>query len=421
MPAFMRYFNNQEILGVWFTIFSVLTWVLTFDFGIGNGLRNKLVGAIVRNDKSEIRQYISSAYFVIGAITVLALVLSFVLFQYIQWNSVFNISKTLVSPNTMNFVVTCVFITIMLQFFLRLVSFILYALQKSAINNFLSLITSTSQLIYILFAPSFDVETNLKMLSTVYLFCVNLPLIIATIYIFRKELKGCSPSIKNLNKKSATEIIGLGGVFFWNQIMYTAITQTNLILITKFIGPGNVVEYQIYFTLFTLSGTLFNLALTPMWSAITKAFEEKDGKWINKYFGFFNGLIVVVIIVHFLFIPFMQVCVNLWLGQKSIDINYISAIVFAIFGSTFVLQNVLSTFACGLGKMKLQAYFYTIGFIIKFIFIYFVSHIYPHWTIIVLADIIILFPYCIVELFSLKKQFSELTKKCEESLKVKAV
>jgi O-antigen/teichoic acid export membrane protein len=409
LPAFIRYFDNQEVLGVWFTILSVLTWVLTFDMGIGNGLRNKLVGAIVRKNQLEIRRNLSSAYFIIGAMTLFVIFLSVIVFPYISWNTIFNISESLVSSGTMLFVVMCAFITIMLQFFLRLISFVLYALQKSAINNLIALITSLLILVFVLLAPSFDLETNLKILSIVYLLCVNLPLIIATIYIFTKELKGCYPSISYINNKSAREIMALGGVFFWNQIMYTAITQTNLILITYFVGPGSVVEYQIYYQLFMLSGTLFNLALTPLWSAITKAFEEKDGLWINKYFKTLNLLVIIVAIFLFLFIPCMQLVVNLWLGQNSINVDNISAVIFASYGSIFIFHNVLSTFASGLGKMKLQAYFYTFGVIFKLIFVYFVTSLFTDWNIIVIADIIILAPYCLVQWIVLKRQFSKYT------------
>ena len=42
-PAYMDYFSKNEILGIWFTILSVVTWMLNFDLGIGNGLRNRLV------------------------------------------------------------------------------------------------------------------------------------------------------------------------------------------------------------------------------------------------------------------------------------------------------------------------------------------------------------------------------------------
>ncbi|EOU1150939.1 hypothetical protein AB8J25_001843 [Clostridium perfringens] len=49
-PAYMRYFENESILGVWFTILSVLSWILNFDLGIGNGIRNRLVKTLLNND-----------------------------------------------------------------------------------------------------------------------------------------------------------------------------------------------------------------------------------------------------------------------------------------------------------------------------------------------------------------------------------
>jgi O-antigen/teichoic acid export membrane protein len=409
LPAYIRYFDNQEVLGVWYTILSVLIWMLSFDFGIGNGLRNKLVGALVRNDMIEVRQNISSAYFVTGAIVVLVSALGFIVFPYVNWNSIFNISVTLVSPETILFAVTCVFFTIMLQFFLRLISFVLYALQKSALNNLMALITSATLFLFVLLAPSLDTETNIKTLSVVYILCVNVPLFVVTIIIFKTRLKDSYPSFRYINKRVAIGILQLGGIFFWNQIMYLMITGTNPLFITKFIGPGSVVNYQIYYTLFSVAGMLFTLALSPMWSAITKAFEENDGAWIIKYFKLSNLLVFIVIFFQLIVVLFLQIIIDLWLGEHTININYVYAITFAIFGSVFVYQSVLSTFACGIGKMKLQAVFYTLGVVVKFIFIYIGTVLYNDWIIIVLSDIFVLLPYCIFQLFALKKHFSMLT------------
>lgn len=408
MPAYIRYFDNQIVLGLWFTVLSVMIWVLSFDFGIGNGLRNKLVGVIIAGDKKGIKTYISSAYIINAGIVIIITFLGFLISHFIDWNLIFNVDKNTISAETMLFTVRCIFTGVMLQFLLRLISSILYAMQKSAVTNLLALITSVTQLIFILLVPTYDIETNLKMLSLAYVAFVNVPLIGASIIVFHTELSNCAPDFKCFDKFKAIGVLTLGGIFFWNQIMYMIITVTNEFFITQFSGPEYVVEYQIYNKLFTLVGSLFMLALVPMWSAITQALIEKDIVWLEKTYRMLNYMVILAVGCELSLIPFLQLIINIWLGRSTISVNYLFAIIFALYGSLFIYQSVLSTIVCGMGKIRLQAICYTVAVICKFVIVYFGMEICNSWVVVILANLLILLPYCILQPRYIKKDIYNL-------------
>ncbi len=403
MPAYMKYFNNQQILGLWFTILSVLSWVLTFDLGIGNGLRNHLVPALVSRDQNKIKKYISSAYIVIGVFVILSIVISTILFRYINWNTIFNISSDIVSKEILNITVGIVFSGIALQFLFKLITSILYAMQRSALNNFLSLLSSIITLVYVSIAKSSDIASNLISLAIIHVLAVNIPLMLATITVFTKELKGCKPEIRFFEKKYARDVLILGGNFFWVQIMYMAIAGTNEFLITWLTDPEKVVEYQVYNKLFILIGTVFNLALTPIWSAVTKALSERNYIWIKKLYKTLKLMALLAVIFEFAMIPFLQIGIQLWLGENALQVNYLYAFVFAISGSVFIWNGVISSIANGFGELKIQSIFFTIGAFIKIPIAWVLVRELNSWIGVIVANIIAMSLYCIVQPIAINK------------------
>ena len=101
MPAYMRFFNNEEVLGLWFTVLSLLTWILNFDLGIGNGLRNHLTKSLTENNREESKKLISSSYISIGIICLFFLFLGSFIFIFINWNKMFNIDETIIESKYM--------------------------------------------------------------------------------------------------------------------------------------------------------------------------------------------------------------------------------------------------------------------------------------------------------------------------------
>tara|TARA_B100000795_G_C22770294_1_gene427557 strand:- start:299 stop:1657 length:1359 start_codon:yes stop_codon:yes gene_type:complete len=407
LPAYIDYFPNQIILGVWFTIISVLNWVLTFDLGIGNGLRNLIVNPLSNNDYNKVKEYISTAYVTIGAI---CLSLSFIFYfsvKFLNWNEILNISSDLINSNTLTNSILLILLAVLLQLFLRLIVSILYALQKTAISNSISLISNSLILIFLLTYKEEDVSIALTSLSLVYIFAINIPLVIASLFVFVfTNLKKSRPNINFYRREYSSSIVKLGLMFLTIQISLLIINSTNEFVIAKFYSPKDVVSYQAYFKIFSAYLLFFSLLTIPIWSAITKAFEENRILWIRKIYNYLNmvGILFIVLIVTTIF--FFKEIISIWIGTGIVEIEFSTTILVGVYYMIMIFIYSANCVANGISKLKPQLIINIFAAVLKIPLIIVLSKYYEHWNIVIIVNIIIMFPALIIQPFQNKKELN---------------
>lgn len=408
LPAYMNFLSNKTILGMWFTAISMLSWILTFDLGIGNGLRNHLVEPFIKNDTEEIKKNISSAYISTGVIVIILAILSILIIPKLDWNLIFNISLDTVGSDTLLYIVTILIVGILIQFWLKLVTSILYALQKAAVPSLLSLLSSILMLIFTLCAKTDDIIYNIVSLAIAYVFTANIPYLFATVILFFTKLKGCRPSISCFDRLYAKRIIKLGGIFFYLQILTMIMFTTNEFFISWLVHPEEVVTFQIYNKLFSLLSTFFNLALIPVWSAVTEAYVKKDYLWVKRLYRKLNKMLLILIPCEAFIIILLPFILKIWLGNNSIEIELSFGILFAIYNILMVKVNIDTSIIAGLGALKVQTFALTTTTLIKVILSFTLLYISKSWISIIIANIIALVPYIIIEFFDINYRLKSL-------------
>lgn len=393
MPAYIRFFQNQTVLGVWFTVISVLNWVMYFDLGLGNGLRNKLPEAIERKDSHRIRELISTTYFTMAALVVLLGICGLIIIPTVNWNGIFNIDQSIVINAVLTKCVSIVYFGILFQFIIKLVTYVLYALQKSALVDFMALMSSVLIVVALTVMPSSTMEKNLYTMAIINVVAMLLPYILGSIWVYGKLLKKSFPSKAFFNKRYVKDVIGIGVSLLWLQIVFMVISSTNEFLISRFTAPEYVVEYQAYYKIFKTGGMLFSLAVTPIWSAVTRAQVTNNYSWIKKIYKIFLFASGACLVLELAIVPFLQLIMDVWLGKGAIVTSAFFGVVFALSGTIFVVHSVNTAIGNGISYFKTQMVWMTFAAIIFIPVSYVMVQITGNWIGIVIANVFALLPY----------------------------
>ena len=349
VPLTLNYLSAYEY-GVWLTLSSILTWVNFLDIGLANGLRNKLAQTFANGNRSLGHIYVSTTFFLLTLIMAVCFLLFLAMQPYIDWSVILN-----VDPNTvknLSSIIIVAFGFFCLNLIFKIIGIVLIADQRPATNDLITLLGSAISLliIYIL------TRTTQGSLYNVILAFTGIPtLILVFTYplVFAKKYRYLKPRFTGIRLKYSKDLMGLGIQFFIMQISSIIIFSSSNIIISQILGPEQVTPYNIVFKYFSFITLMFNIAITPMWSATTEAYAKGDFDWIKK--GIRSMLAIWVLCVGGIFIMtlFSEFIYHIWIGPQ-LKIPYTLTIMMGIYSILLLWSVCFSTFLFGIGKLRLQ-------------------------------------------------------------------
>ena len=401
-PLYVKYFANLTpiadvtgnttygaiALGAWLVILQILSWVLTFDIGIGNGLKNKIVEAINENRRDDVRKYISCSYITNFAITLVLLVVGVRIIDVIDFNNLLNISKEVIPVGTLQSAFKLAYLSICLEFFFKIVLNIYQALQKEIVASSMSLISTILLLIFVSIAKFENMGEALVSVSAFYIFSINVPLIILTIILFSTSLKDCKPSLSKWSFPVAKSIIALGGLYFIIQILLLIINSTNKVIISRSYGASIVTDYEPYLKIFSALTAVGSAISLPLWTLVLRADVRKDYSWMRKSKKMVLGFLVLFTIASLVVALLLQLIFNLWLGEETIKVDYFKAFMFALWSIFTIASYFASAYSNGLKILKPQLLIYGVGALVKIPLFLLIKNFIPDvsWILLIIID-----------------------------------
>lgn len=392
MPAYMRYFESQAVLGMWFTLIQLLNWIMLLDFGIGGGLRNKIVEPLQKGDKERVIELVSAAYFSVAGIVLVLIALQQIVVGRLNWYKILGLSSGDISEDTLVTMIHILVIGVCVRFFSVLVCHILYALQKAVLPGVISLLSSALIMLYLVCSKPTGSESDIITLAYINTLANNVPALIATVWIFATILRGMWPRFRAFTWNVAQEVLGTGGALFYLQIIIMVLFNVKELYISWFVGAEAVVDYQIYYKLIGMIGGLFSLALNPVWSAVTKALVEKKEQWIRGLYRKGIGLIALFGLAQLVLVAVMPMVVKLWLGENAIEVSRVAGLLFCVYNLVYMWIMLNYNFACGMGRTKVISIWLTVAGAGNLLLTMWGCSVYRSWITVVVATAVAAIP-----------------------------
>jgi O-antigen/teichoic acid export membrane protein len=349
MPITLKYVSGAEY-GLWLTVYSILSWFSIFDFGLSNGLKNKLTTAIAEKQPELAARYISTTYFMLAAVASGILLLATAIILFANTEKLLNIEHAGISDISMLlFTVTLVQLC---RFVLEPIMTILISSQKTGVASWLNAAGNVLSLIVLI------ALVQIKKPGLIWLgISATLPAVIviltASFYLFKNEFSIYKPAISLIDKALLKDILALSGGFFIVQMAGLIIFSTDNLIILRLFSAEDVVPYNVSYRYFSVLYIGFAIVMAPFWPAFTASYAQQNLVWIKKSIGklviiwivFTCGGIILLFSAGFVY--------EIWMG-KSVVVPFQLSMSMLLFVAVANWNNIFANFLNGVSKIRLQ-------------------------------------------------------------------
>ena len=354
VPMTINYVNPTQY-GIWLTVCSIVSWIEILDLGLDNGFRNKFTEAVsVGNDRLA-KEYVSTTYYIITLIMVMACVILNVTNEFIDWAAVLHVDahykEELRCVVGILLSLTCVYMIV------KIVVTFLTAIQKVGAA---SILRGCGKLLTLLaiFILTKTTKGSILNLALYYSTIPCLLMVVVTLYLFVfSKYRKYAPGIKTVNRSLIRNILNLGVQFFMMHISMILIFQVINIVLSRELGPGAVTQYNIANRYFGIIVSAMMLIETPYWSAFTEAYTQKDFKWMRSSLRMLEYICGAFVLVGVIMLAVSGYLYKIWVGN-TVVIPFFLSVGMLVMMVCQSLSTVYMYLINGIGKVRIQTLVY---------------------------------------------------------------
>jgi O-antigen/teichoic acid export membrane protein len=357
VPLTVGYLGRDRY-GVWVTISSLLIFLSFADLGLGGSLLNALSDAYGHEDRVAAKRYVSSAFWLL---CVIAVVLWIPFAGAHRWIAAELFSAGEI-PSIRDESGTAVLVAITIFFInfpLNLYAQVLTAYQQRTIVNICAILTSVGNLVAIIAAIA--LKGGLVWLVLGYSGCGLLVSVITSLWLYCYAKPWLKPSVQSVELRLVGSLFRSGWRFLVTSIFWMVNLQTDNIIISHFLGPGEVTPYSISYRLFSYAVIFQSFAVVALWPAYTEAKARGDAPWIrrafmaNLLFSILSSLPLTIV-----FVVLGQQIIRWWAGESAVP-TFSLIVWMAIWNLMLAIMSVPNFLLYALGRLTGMTVYGTIA------------------------------------------------------------
>jgi O-antigen/teichoic acid export membrane protein len=289
LPLLVKALGKGEY-GVWVAMQSLVVWVMILEFGLGKGVRNKVIDSLSQDRVASARRYISSTFFgqmfLWGGIAVcLGLVLFFGGLPLARW------FKSTAPDRNLAWGIFFSFLALALNQVAGVMNAILYAKHWNSATSLVGFLSSLGLFLWIWLATGRGFRLDLQTLALVHLLMFATAYTTLAGYLFNRfpELR---PLWRDTNWDSFREVVSIGIPFLIIEVTYIVIFMMDRWIVLRAYDAAAVAEFDIMLRLSALVTTGYSMCVGPIWALSGSAWAKRDLAMLDKLWRIVTSMMI---------------------------------------------------------------------------------------------------------------------------------
>ncbi|TKF23450.1 hypothetical protein FCV43_03315 [Vibrio genomosp. F6] len=401
-PIILSSLGKSEY-GLWSIVISMVSWLSLFDFGLINGIKNKLSKLIIEGKLKEAKVLIWGAFLFLSCISI-ALFFLFLFAYSICYERVID------NINIDSMPLLVFLFSVLANFVFSIVHAIANVTKQASLKERTFAFAAIVNLCAILICDRFF-SIGINELFLIQSIAILSAALQNTVLYFRNNRVLIPTKYSFSSIYEIKPIAKISGTFLVMQFSYLVLFTTDRIIIGSFVGLDDAAEYDLIYkfaSLFLIAHSLIN---NPLWGIYSEKYIKEEFSWIREMLVKQVLLFVMMIILAIMLYSFLPIIFSHWLGDGFLY-SIVGAKAIFSFIMICIWSNIFSIFLNSINSLKLQTYCSIVGAILNIpISYFFVKYFDFGIEGVVLSSILCLLPFAVISPFvvnNLSKKKSEL-------------